>query len=83
MNLSIDSGGTFTDIVVEQNGFFTTYKIPSDNLNPYRPVVEFLEKSKKKYDYFVNGTTVATNSILQHKGAKTLLITTHLDQKTV
>ena len=77
MNLSIDSGGTFTDIVVEQNGFFTTYKIPSDNLNPYRPVVEFLEKSKKKYDYFVNGTTVATNSILQHKGAKTLLITTH------
>ena len=48
MNLSIDSGGTFTDIVVEQNGFFTTYKIPSDNLNPYRPVVEFLEKSKYK-----------------------------------
>ena len=77
MNLSIDSGGTFTDIVIEQNGFFKTYKLPTNNLKPYKPVIEFLEKSKKKYNYFVNGTTVATNSILQHKGAKTLLITTH------
>jgi len=77
MNLSIDSGGTFTDIVIEEDGLFETYKVPSDNLKPYRPVVAFLEKSKKQYQYFINGTTVATNSILQHRGAKTLLITTH------
>jgi len=77
MNLSIDSGGTFTDIVIEEDGLFETYKVPSDNLQPYRPVVAFLEKSQKQYQYFINGTTVATNSILQHRGAKTLLITTH------
>tara|TARA_B100000959_G_scaffold286844_1_gene367621 strand:- start:1454 stop:3364 length:1911 start_codon:yes stop_codon:yes gene_type:complete len=77
MNLSIDSGGTFTDIVIEQDGLFRTHKVPSDNLKPYLPVVTFLEKSKKRYQYFINGTTVATNSILQHRGAKTLLITTY------
>lgn len=63
----VDRGGTFTDVVViEDDGTVEIRKIPSD-----RAVVGELARGPLTF-----GTTVATNALLEGKGAPTLLIVT-------
>ncbi len=84
--VGVDSGGTFTDIslVDETTGAVRVWKVPSTPDDPSRAivagVVEGLSKAAGATPadavYFGHGTTVATNALIQHKGALTGLITT-------
>lgn len=79
--IGIDIGGTFTDLVVinTETGEITSVKVDS---TPPRFAAGFfhaLEKADidlKNVSYLVHGTTVATNAVVERKGAKVGLITT-------
>ena len=83
--LSVDVGGTFTDIVLFDDATKTIHatKVLS---TPQDQSIGLIEGIKKicaqvgidygEITYFIHGTTVATNALLERKGAKTALITT-------
>ena len=75
--VGIDTGGTFTDFILYKNGSFVTYKIPSTPHAPEQAIVAGLKHLNIEMDqvHLVHGTTVATNALLEGKGAKTALIT--------
>ena len=82
--IGVDIGGTFTDIVVlGQDGTIHTKKISSSVGNYATAIVDglaelFAETGLKGGDIaeLRHGTTVASNAILEHKGARVGLITT-------
>lgn len=83
--LSVDVGGTFTDIVLfnEKYKRFYITKTPSTPQDQSIGIVEGIQKMVKQVgifyndiSYFIHGTTVATNALLEREGAKTALITT-------
>jgi N-methylhydantoinase A len=83
--VGVDSGGTFTDICVvdEASGEVRVWKVPSTPADPSRAIVagtvEGLGRAGSapaRVGYFGHGTTVATNALIQHRGATTGLITT-------
>lgn len=82
IRVGVDTGGTFTDFVFEQNGDIHLFKIPSTPSDPSLAILQGLEKicSKIRVDLasaeVVHGTTVGTNALLQRRGARTALITT-------
>jgi N-methylhydantoinase A len=79
-----DIGGTFTDIVlVAPDGSYGSRKVLSTTDDYSRGIVEALlhlagelDVPVTDVDEIVHGTTIATNAILENKGAKTALITT-------
>ena len=75
--VAIDSGGTFTDFVVLlASGERKRFKVPSTPDDPSRAIHEGLTSlSVKPADPVLHGTTVATNALLEAKGAKIGLIT--------
>jgi len=85
MRVGVDSGGTFTDVCLfdEATGRITVWKVPSTPDDPSRGIAEGVAESARhigadaaSISYFGHGTTVATNALIQHGGAKTGLITT-------
>ena len=77
MHISTDIGGTFTDFVILEDDELKTYKLPSTPKNPSLAVKQGLERLEKvKPDILSHGTTVATNAVLERKGARCALITT-------
>ena len=83
--LSVDVGGTFTDIVVFDSEKKQTYvtKVSSTPRDYSIGIEEGIQKIAAAHqipldqiDYFIHGTTVATNALLARNGAKTALITT-------
>lgn len=74
--VGVDTGGTFTDFVYWDGKSWNVLKIPSTPQNPAEAVIEGLKiiGKNKKLD-IVHGSTVATNALLERKGAKTALIT--------
>lgn len=82
--IGVDIGGTFTDIVLmDDNGTVLTKKISSSVDNYATAIVDGLDEIFQSYDLsglnvqeILHGTTVASNAILEHKGAKTGLIAT-------
>jgi N-methylhydantoinase A len=84
LRVAADVGGTFTDIVLlNQHGVALTRKVPSTPDDYARGVVrgilELLEGAgiaPQEVSEVLHGCTVATNAILEHKGAKTALLTT-------
>ena len=83
--LSVDVGGTFTDIVLfdDETRTIHTTKVPSTTYDQSVGLIDGIKKICAQvgigYDqitYFIHGTTVATNALLERKGAKTALITT-------
>src|SRR5215510_6019155 len=83
--VGVDSGGTFTDICLfdEETGRVETWKVPSTPDDPSRGIARGVEEgmdrvasAAKAIVYFGHGTTVATNALIQHRGARTGLITT-------
>lgn len=83
--LGIDSGGTFTDVVLfdEDRGKVTLTKTPSTPQNPSIGVFNGIQKIIEKQGVnpleissLVHGTTVATNALLEYKGVETALILT-------
>jgi N-methylhydantoinase A len=79
--IGVDTGGTFTDLVaVSPGGEVRLRKVSSTPGQPSAAVFEALERTEldlvEAADYFVLGTTIATNAVLQRAGARTLFVTT-------
>jgi N-methylhydantoinase A len=86
--IGIDVGGTFTDLVaIDPAGVTTLAKVPSTPEDPSLGVLDGLTQLAERLglgraallgetDRIVHGTTVATNALLEHKGARTGLLTT-------
>lgn len=76
--VGVDTGGTFTDIVLLQEGELHVFKVLSTPDDPSRAILDGLQQldALKGLSVLVHGSTVATNAVLEGKGAKTGLITT-------
>ena len=83
--LGVDVGGTFTDLLLfdDKTGASHKTKVPSTPDDPSRAVVngtkdicQIADISPDQIDYFLHGTTVATNAVLEGKGARVGLIVT-------
>ena len=85
IRVAFDIGGTFTDFVLSDDatGSSSVLKVPTSAANPGEAVIEGLEKllaetgiTGSSIDVVLHATTVATNAVLERKGANTGLITT-------
>lgn len=78
MRIGIDIGGTFTDFVSfdESSQQFQTFKILSTPHAPEEAVLSGLARFSGSRYQIIHGSTVATNALLERKGATTALITT-------
>ncbi|MFL5078574.1 MAG: hydantoinase/oxoprolinase family protein, partial [Microvirga sp.] len=81
--LAVDIGGTFTDVVIEAGGEHFTTKVLTTPRAPEEAVVAgtriVLRQAGLAFSdlaVFVHGTTLATNAIIERKGAKTALVAT-------
>lgn len=84
-SIGIDTGGTFTDVIAldHDSQEVWTHKLPSTPHDPSEAVLggidAFLHRAggrPNSIEHFVHGTTVATNAIIEGKGAKAGLLTT-------
>ena len=78
--IAIDTGGTFTDVVLAHRGRGYVLKVPSTPDDPARAAIEGLREILRLHDLtdcalLIHGSTVATNALLERKGARTALIT--------
>jgi len=74
--IGIDTGGTFTDFIYQDKGNWQVYKCLSTPHSPAEAVLRGLKHIMGgKGIQVIHGSTVATNCILEKKGAKTALIT--------
>ena len=80
MILGIDIGGTFTDFVLFDGKNYKIDKVLSTPDNPAEAIFDGLNRIREQYAVdnlnIVHGSTVATNSLLERKGAKVALVTT-------
>src|SRR5213593_2777660 len=75
--LGVDVGGTFTDAVVLDGGRVTTAKVLTAPHQEESVVAAALAAGATGIvERFAHGTTVATNALLERKGARTALVTT-------
>ncbi len=87
--IGVDVGGTFTDLVVEQGGgAISVFKVPSVPADPSRGVLDAVAAAASGLGltaaqllgdcgWFVHGSTIATNTLLERKGAKVGMLCTH------
>jgi N-methylhydantoinase A len=83
IKLAADIGGTFTDIVLETTARRHSCKVLTTTAAPELGVLEGIEivlqeakVAARDVDVFIHGTTLATNALIERKGAKTAFITT-------
>ena len=88
VRIGADVGGTFTDLVIsEANGKLHVTKVPSVPADPGAGIMAALQKAAKsletdvaallgRCELFVHGSTVATNTVLERKGARVGLLCT-------
>src|SRR3954453_13398308 len=81
--LAVDIGGTFTDLALEHEGRRTTIKVLTTQAAPEQGVMagvrEILQTSgvaAADIGIVIHGTTLATNAVIERKGARTALLTT-------
>ena len=86
--LGVDIGGTFTDVVLEINTesassrqfstkVFTTYAAPEDAIiDGMKQVCDQASIQPTQIEQIIHGTTLATNALIERRGARTALITT-------
>ncbi len=86
--IGVDVGGTFTDLVmIDQGGATSVFKTPSVPADPANGVIAALELAAAHFggtvsdilnrcELFVHGSTIATNTLIERKGAKVGLLTT-------
>ena len=81
--LAIDIGGTFTDLALEQGGRRMTVKVLTTPADPergvmdgFRSIIQTAGIAPGDIELIIHGTTLATNAIIERKGARTALITT-------
>ena len=82
--VGVDSGGTFTDVCLfdEDSGDIAVWKVSSTPADPSRAVADGVAEGLAQIavpasavSYFGHGTTVATNALIQHRGARIGLVT--------
>jgi N-methylhydantoinase A/oxoprolinase/acetone carboxylase beta subunit len=78
MRIGVDAGGTFTDfIVLYDDGRLATFKMRSNPRAPAEVILAGIERAAGRIKAeVVHGSTVATNALLERKGAKTAFVTT-------
>ncbi len=77
VRVGVDVGGTFTDFTVAADGRLRVFKVSSTPRDPAEAVLEGLRRAGIAADAtIVHGSTVATNAVLERKGARTVLVTT-------
>jgi N-methylhydantoinase A len=88
--LGVDIGGTFTDAALESAGRRFTSKVLTMPAAPERSVLHAIDAvlgeaalAPSALSIIIHGTTLATNALIERKGAKTALITTHGFRDTI
>jgi N-methylhydantoinase A/oxoprolinase/acetone carboxylase beta subunit/N-methylhydantoinase B/oxoprolinase/acetone carboxylase alpha subunit len=83
VRLAVDIGGTFTDVVLERDGTHHGVKVLTTPGNPadgfMTGVLRVLAETSVQpadIELIIHGTTLATNALIERKGAKTALIVT-------
>lgn len=79
IQIGIDTGGTFTDFVFFNGHSLIIHKVPSTPEDPSKAIISGIKEvlgDKQLNLQIVHGTTVATNALLERKGARIALITT-------
>ena len=81
--LAVDIGGTFTDVVLEADGALTATKVLTTPAGPAAAVVQGLGEvlaragcQSADLAVVLHGTTLATNALIERRGARTALVTT-------
>lgn len=83
IRLGVDIGGTFTDVVLEKEGSQYSTKVLTTYAAPENAIIDGMNQVCAKaniapadIDQIIHGTTLATNALIERRGAKTALITT-------
>lgn len=83
IRLSVDIGGTFTDVVLEGNGRRATHKVLSTPSHPeagaMKGIMELVASEDLRLgnvESLIHGTTLATNALIERKGARVGFVTT-------
>ena len=83
VRLGVDIGGTFTDVVLEVDGASFSTKVLTTYAAPENAIIDGMHQVCTKagitphaITQIIHGTTLATNALIERRGAKTALITT-------
>lgn len=81
--LGVDIGGTFTDVALDVDGVITSAKVLTDYQSHEHAVVTAVEDvlatagiTPADVDMLIHGTTLATNALIERRGARTAFVTT-------
>src|SRR6516162_8330804 len=81
--LAVDIGGTFTDLALEHDGRRSTIKLLTTQSAPeqgvmagVRDILRASDVAAGEIGIVIHGTTLATNAVIERKGARTALLTT-------
>ncbi|OHV24050.1 hydantoinase/oxoprolinase family protein [Rhizobium sp. RMa-01] len=81
--VGVDIGGTFTDIALDLDGALHSTKILTDYTAPERAILKGVKAvaemagiALSEIDILIHGTTLATNALIERRGAKTAFVTT-------
>lgn len=84
VRLGVDIGGTFTDVVLERGGESYSTKVLTTYIAPENAIIDGMQQVCTKAGIMpseirqiIHGTTLATNALIERRGAKTALITTN------
>ena len=82
-HIGVDVGGTFTDVVLERGAAQVSTKVLTTQDAPERGVLEGVRAALERADaapgdvgLVIHGTTLATNALIERKGARTALVVT-------
>jgi N-methylhydantoinase A len=83
IRLGADIGGTFTDVVLEKEGEVFSTKVLTTYAAPENAIIDGMHQvcakagvTPDQIEQIIHGTTLATNALIERRGAKTALITT-------
>ena len=77
MRVGVDIGGTFTDLVaIAPDGEIAVRKVATTPSDPSVGLGRALDAMKGAVDVLIHGTTIATNALLERRGARVVLVTT-------
>ncbi|MFT6023804.1 MAG: N-methylhydantoinase A [Ascidiaceihabitans sp.] len=84
IRMGVDIGGTFTDVVIEVGGVAFSTKVLTTYVAPENAIIDGMHQVCAKagvkpsdVSQIIHGTTLATNALIERRGAKTALITTN------
>ncbi|MEO0680677.1 MAG: hydantoinase/oxoprolinase family protein [Pseudomonadota bacterium] len=83
VRLGVDIGGTFTDVVLEDGDRRVSAKVLTTYAAPETAIIEGMHQvcraadvAPERIGQIIHGTTLATNALIERRGARTALVTT-------